>query len=88
MTPYTVLSERQRVVKRQIREENRIHRACTEISGGESSTAQPVSDQLLASDNVIIETLVKSYRQIFTRHTWSMVPNEQGCNELRSPNYM
>lgn len=32
MTPHTVLSERQRVVKRQIREENRIHRAFNELA--------------------------------------------------------
>ena len=56
--------------------------------GDELLFASCIPDALAHCDNVIIETLVKSYRQIFTRHTWSMVPNEQGCNELRSPNYM
>ena len=39
MTPHTVLSERQRVVKRQIREENRIHRAFNELAAAAAAAA-------------------------------------------------
>ena len=39
MTPHTVLSERQRVVKRQIREENRIHRAFNELATAAAAAA-------------------------------------------------
>lgn len=42
MTPHTVLSERQRVVKRQIREENRIHRAFNELAAAAAAAAAAV----------------------------------------------
>ena len=72
MTPHTVLNERQRVVKRQIREENRVRQAETCVGEKQSIAIHlPIlteSSSLLGSDEEIIQIIAIAYLETFIRN--------------------
>lgn len=71
MTPHTVLGERQRVVKRQIREENRIHQQA--IKAEEAAASLMVQFPIhvsgigtMASDQDMVCSILHAYMKVFS----------------------
>ena len=92
MTPHTVLSERQRVVKRQIREENRVHRKFERPEEKPLVSIVPPTltengTSILGTDDNITQVILGAYCELFTRKGSSMkvsifyVSKLQFCDE-------